>query len=818
MELLWAWLHLSVLWTFAFAKPLFDVLADSPDFFVARGNTSGDIIVLALAVTLVPPTALVLLEALLFAFRRARHALHLVFIALLLAAIVVQLIDGWNAPAGVLIGLALLLGAAGALAYARTRVAPLVLSVLSPAPLVFLVVFLLISPVSKLVLPQDEVSASADVGGSTPVVVIVFDEFSGTSLDTRDGRIDGSRFPHFAALARDSTWYRNATTVADGTTHAVPAILSGRRPDNDLLPIASDYPSNLFTALGGDYSLNVEEPATDLCPSRLCGGDAGPSAGTRLRALFDDLTVVSEHLLLPAGLEDELPAVNRAFGGFRNGGRDSAGSAAAAGPSEPSAALVDRVGRFDRFLGRVGGRRERPSLDFLHIELPHVPWQYVPSGQTYPVSGSDPPGLTGDKWSADPWPAALSYERYLLQVGFADRLLGRLIRRLRDRGLYDRSLIVVTADHGVSFQPGRSRRLVTEENVSDIAAVPLFVKQPGQRHGHVDDKPARTIDILPTVARTLGVSLAGDTDGRPLQTERPADEPVTVSSYNGTTVEVPFKTFLAGRDAGLVGRAGVFAGPHPELVGRRLGDLAVGGKADYQVEFDAPQLYSSVAPDGAEVPIYVTGRLSGAARSGEAVAVAVNGRIAAVGRSFRAGGDLRMGAVVPPTAFRKGANDVEALAVTASGAGPRLAQAGRTGRRTATLVRRGGGLVLLRPGRPPIRVTAAAADGRIELVGTRGGGLLVAGWASDPTHRRPADQVLLFADGRLVQAARPSTAKPDLAKRFGPGLAKAGFAFGATGSAAQVVATPERLRVVAIVDGRASALRPATPTTFPAGQ
>jgi hypothetical protein len=131
------------------------------------------------------------------------------------------------------------------------------------------------------------------------------------------------------------------------------------------------------------------------------------------------------------------------------------------------------------------------------------------------------------------------------------------------------------------------------------------------------------------------------------------------------------------------------------------------------------------------------------------------------------------------------------------------------------LVRRGRGLVLLQPGRPPIPLTAAAADGRIELVGTRGGGLLVAGWASDPSHRRPADQVLLFSDGRLVQSARPSTPKPQLAKRYGTGLARAGFAFGATGAAAQVVARPERLRVVATADGRATALRPASPKTFP---
>ena len=64
------------------------------------------------------------------------------------------------------------------------------------------------------------------------------------------GRIGARRFPPFASLARDATWYRNATTVTDHTSRAVPAILSGERSDNDKLPVTSDYPDNLFTLLG----------------------------------------------------------------------------------------------------------------------------------------------------------------------------------------------------------------------------------------------------------------------------------------------------------------------------------------------------------------------------------------------------------------------------------------------------------------------------------------------------------------------------------------------------------------------------------------
>ena len=174
--------------------------------------------------------------------------------------------------------------------------------------------------------------------------------------------------------------------------------------------------------------------------------------------------------------------------------------------------------------------------------------------------------------------------------------------------------------------------------------------------------------------------------------------------------------------------------------------------------------------------------------------------------------------MLPSASLRKGANEIEAFAVSGAGGGAQLARAGGTGTQDTLLTRRRGRLVLVSADGAATPLTSGSADGRIETVVATDDGLIVAGWASDAAHRRPSDQVFLFADGRLVQSATPSTPKPKLAERVGSGLARAGFAFGATGEAARVVATPERLRVVAMVNGRATAIRPATPETFPAGQ
>jgi sulfatase-like protein len=97
-----------------------------------------------------------------------------------------------------------------------------------------------------------------------------------------------------------------------------------------------------------------------------------------------------------------------------------------------------------------------------------------------------------------------AYQRHLIQVGFVDRLVGDLLDRLRKADMYERSLVVVTADHGITFRLGQPQRDPTAATLPDIALVPLFVKQPGQREGDVIDHHVEITDVLPTtVGRRL---------------------------------------------------------------------------------------------------------------------------------------------------------------------------------------------------------------------------------------------------------------------------------------------------------------------------
>ena len=195
--------------------------------------------------------------------------------------------------------------------------------------------------------------------------------------------------------------------------------------------------------------------------------------------------------------------------------------------------------------------------------------------------------------------------------------------RLRAEGLYDRSLIVVAADHGISFRADLNRRVIVPGNAPDIANVPLFVKEPGQRSGRVNEAPVRTIDILPTVADAVGVQLGSEVDGRPLGQAAGRDDRLRISSYTGNPVEMSFGDFVRRRDTEVARRLRLFPGsgfdgvfasaPVDGLVGKPVRALPAGGPTAFRVELDFRSGLAAFSPGSRSVPASLSGRLSGAA-------------------------------------------------------------------------------------------------------------------------------------------------------------------------------------------------------------
>lgn len=806
-------LHLAALSSFALAQPIFDLLGRTPAFFAVRGSTSRDIVVFAFAVALVPPLALLLFEALvgLVFGAKVRRTIHLLVISCLAGLIALQVLKRTElAPGQVLLAAAAVIGVAAAAAYALFRPPRTLLTALSPAPLLFLGLFLLQSPVSKLVSTGDVEPKVVRTAAEDPVVFIVFDEFAGVSLMDRRGQVDSVRYPNFARLARGSTWYRNAVSVGKATERALPPILTGRLPTKGSLPIFADHPRSLFTLLGGSYGLEVYETVTRLCPSELCVRHTPRELRPDLDLLLSDLGVVYLHLLLPDDLAARLPSVSETWGNFRGDDRVDFDSDIYARFEK---AVPTRNAIVDSFLRSLTPRR-RPTLYFLHVLLPHVPYQYLPSGRRYTEPEGFLAGLTKARWGPDAWLTLQAQQRYLLQVGYVDRVIGDILKRMRATGLYDRSLLLVTADHGVSFHPNERRRGSTE-HPEDIAFVPLFVKLPGQRHGRVVERHVETIDILPMLARALRIDIPWAIDGIPALDGRRSSRFL----FEGRPLDVA--VLERGRDAALADQAASFGsgvgwarayelGPHRRLVGRDVTQFQSVARRDVRAELDKEHLYGLVDPKGSFVPTYITGRLVGAdAGPRHELAVAVNGRIAAVTRSYSGTGSTRFSAMVPEWTLRAGANEVEILLIDAGAGTITLERLGGTADgQHYELARDAAGEVIRVAGDGAIRVVPGEIEGHVDIAALHANEAQFAGWAADVAERRIREHVLVFVNGRhaLSIDAPLRDARPDL----GPGLEDAGFQFELPRSVVAGHGPAPTIRIFGVIDRVASEL------TYPA--
>ncbi|HEY2733960.1 MAG TPA: sulfatase-like hydrolase/transferase, partial [Polyangiales bacterium] len=84
-----------------------------------------------------------------------------------------------------------------------------------------------------------------------------------------------------------------------------------------------------------------------------------------------------------------------------------------------------------------------------------------------------------------------------------DRHFGALLARLKGRGLYDAMAIVLTSDRGRALR--------------EATPVPLLIKRPGVRaRGRVEARSAQSIDLMPTVLRSIDLAIPASVQGRDL--------------------------------------------------------------------------------------------------------------------------------------------------------------------------------------------------------------------------------------------------------------------------------------------------------------
>ena len=507
-----------------------------------------------------------------------------------------------------------------------------------------------------------------------PIYLLVFDELPWYSLLDEAGRIDPVRYPNFARLAGTAHVFNNATTTGSSTHNAVPAMLASSF-ESHAAPHYSMYPDNLFTLLGGLYDVSSRDVLVDLCPGSVCNGSppeqvldlvaaagsAPPVPAPALRngeayssdetysggsgssaLLFEDAAIVFGHLVAPEGMDLGLPSIRAGWAGFVRR-LDATATAAAV---DPERIADERIPDSPIFADKrlFGFRRDvaaihpkvLPRLHYLHAWFPHTPWKLRPDGSSYPVIGGfGYPGI----WDDDEVKSRFGQQRHLLQLGFTDRLLGEYLDRLEQIGEFDRAMVIVTADHGITFVPGDLAREPVR-NVAGVAGVPLLFKEPHQTSGTVQSQPVQLVDVVPTIAALLGVDAPWGLAGRDMFRAHAAVDravlygarvwvqvPDDFTTVTGEMAAYMHEVFGDGSSGSLYGLAGA-----AELIGSPARDRLLGRSVHCWVK---TRPLAIPEPDGAIG--YVFGLIDAPPGASIAFAVVVDGVVAGTARSFEDG-------------------------------------------------------------------------------------------------------------------------------------------------------------------------------------
>jgi Sulfatase len=305
------------------------------------------------------------------------------------------------------------------------------------------------------------------------------------------------------------------------------------------------------------------------------------------------------------------------------------------------------------------------------VLMPHVPWHYLPSGRTYPYRSFSGNGMQDDRdWGPGIYDE--NHQRHLLQLAYTDKLIGQLVQRLKDQGLYDKSLLLLTADHGEGFTVGNKARSLGDRNAHSLMWVPLFIKRPGQTAGRVDDRNWEQVDLLPTLADMVGIKVPWRTDGFS-ETGAPARRRTQKYWYgipgHQQVQEGPpmFATVLHGVTDTLVrahqeGERGLYRyGATADWIyrsPREVGQVISGGAAPRAEITHWDDAFATIDPSSGQVPAFVYGQMeSGPPPPGAKLAVVINGRIGGVNSFFydAPGGKAdKFAAVVPDFLYRAG--------------------------------------------------------------------------------------------------------------------------------------------------------------------
>lgn len=320
--------------------------------------------------------------------------------------------------------------------------------------------------------------------GRPNIVVIIVDTLRSDAADWAAAQEGG-----FARLARDGVTFANAFSQSSWTRPSVATILTAQYPSvhgvmrkMDILPSAADTLAEQLKAQGywtAAFTTNI-----NVAPI------------FNFQQGFDEF-----HYLAPSfyfGATDSATKL-AIYKGLR-AAREKVSSKIWVENFYQDADVVDR-----HVEAWLGSKPPQPFFLLVHYMDPHDPYFEMPYNGcgVARVSTPNPPGSE----------AQALHELYKTNVRYHDAFLDKLLTRLQASGLYDRSVIALTADHGEEFYEHGGwwhGTTLYEEQLH----VPLKIKRAGEPNaGTRRADLARTLDIAPTVMAAAGLPLAPSYQG-----------------------------------------------------------------------------------------------------------------------------------------------------------------------------------------------------------------------------------------------------------------------------------------------------------------
>jgi len=349
---------------------------------------------------------------------------------------------------------------------------------------------------------QDPIPAAADgtsaaelSAAGTPIVLIVFDEWSYERSTADDDFL--ADLPALRALRAESFFFARAAAPGTTTYISMPRLLF-QTDDYSALPgvmySGRDFPG----ALGLHEEVITPAAEPGRAPDSLFAAPrrAGYKAwvlGFYLpyrRILGDQADMVRTFSDYPRGdgfAERLFMNVAQTPQYWRLPGISTLWKQAYAGVfSRYWLRLNDRLlADFETLAGRAAPR----TFVFLHYPVPHAPFIYDAGGAytgPFAIRSRMTEDIDVDVMHGTP----ADYRRSL---GHLDRVVARIVARLRATGRYDDALVIMTSDHAWRNDPA----LRHETGDARIRHVPLLVKAPGQRSRRTVEDPVTLNRIAP---------------------------------------------------------------------------------------------------------------------------------------------------------------------------------------------------------------------------------------------------------------------------------------------------------------------------------